>query len=489
MTAMQQVSPRVQLAGETDFAGFRAQARALLARGVPPDAVHWSTGAGAGDLFGADGSGQAQATAPVQPAAAITVPASFLALCREVVLHREQQRFALLYRLLWRMQREPQLRDDPLDPEMLLARRMAHAVAHDIHKMRAFVRFREVQEEDGSITHVAWFEPMHHIVETSAPWFMRRFARMRWALLTPDRSACWDGEVLRLGPGAAREDAPAPDAGEGLWLTYYRSIFNPARLKLATMRQHMPRRYWHNLPEAALIAPLAAGAQARSGGMIAQPATQPLRRIAKLARSSCEPRTAVPPPGTLEALHAAVRQCTGCPLAAQATQAVPGEGPLAPALMLVGEQPGDQEDLRGRPFVGPAGQLLDRALRDAGLAREAVYLTNAVRHFKFELRGHRRIHKTPAQREAAACAHWLESEIALVRPRALVALGATAARALLGRAVAVGAERGRWLARADGLRVLVTWHPSALLRMAPQVQPAAFAQLVRDLSCAAEPAT
>jgi uracil-DNA glycosylase len=165
-----------------------------------------------------------------------------------------------------------------------------------------------------------------------------------------------------------------------------------------------------------------------------------------------------------------------------ATQAVAGQGPLNPRVMLVGEQPGDQEDLRGQPFVGPAGELLDRALRQLGIERRSVYLTNAVRHFRFELRGRRRIHKTPGQAEALACRHWLQEEIALVRPSVLVALGGTAARALLGRSVAVLSERGQWFERNDGLRVLVTLHPSALLRMPSEHLPPAFAQFVRDLA-------
>jgi DNA polymerase len=152
--------------------------------------------------------------------------------------------------------------------------------------------------------------------------------------------------------------------------------------------------------------------------------------------------------------------------------------------MFVGEQPGDQEDLAGRPFVGPAGQLLDRALQCAGLQRESVFMTNAVRHFKYEMRGKRRIHKTPSQQEAAACAHWLEQEIAWVQPSAVVALGSTAARSLLRRPVAVTSERGQWHTRADGLAVLVTLHPSALLRMPPAGQDAAFELFVRDLQLA-----
>jgi uracil-DNA glycosylase family protein len=147
---------------------------------------------------------------------------------------------------------------------------------------------------------------------------------------------------------------------------------------------------------------------------------------------------------TLASLHAAVQSCAACPIGACATQAVNGSGPLGARLMLVGEQPGDHEDLAGQPFVGPAGQLLDQALARAGLDRGELFLTNAVRHFKHELRGKRRLHKTPGQREATACLPWLLREIELVQPAALLALGATAARALLGPSVTLAESRGRW---------------------------------------------
>jgi DNA polymerase len=178
--------------------------------------------------------------------------------------------------------------------------------------------------------------------------------------------------------------------------------------------------------------------------------------------------------------------CRECPLGFNATQTVWGEGPVRAPLMLVGEQPGDQEDRQGHPFVGPAGRLLDRALAELGWPRDAIYLTNAVKHFKFEMRGKRRMHKTPAQREAAACLHWLESEIVHVRPQAIVALGATAARQLMGYAVPVMAQRGHWIEREDGLPVLITLHPSALLRVPDEDRAAAYAQWLDDLAQAAK---
>lgn len=186
---------------------------------------------------------------------------------------------------------------------------------------------------------------------------------------------------------------------------------------------------------------------------------------------------------SLDELKAATMRCRECPIGEFATQSVIGEGSAKARLMLVGEQPGDQEDLQGHPFVGPAGRVLARGLEQAGIPRDQVFVSNAVKHFKFELRGKRRIHKTPTQREVAACRHWLDDEIAIVQPQALVALGATAALSLLGRRVPVTAERGHWLVREeDGRRVLVTLHPSALLRTLPEEREAAFAAFVRDLA-------
>jgi len=182
----------------------------------------------------------------------------------------------------------------------------------------------------------------------------------------------------------------------------------------------------------------------------------------------------------LASLKAAAATCRECPIGFIATQTVWGEGPVRAPLMLVGEQPGDQEDRQGRPFVGPAGHLLDRAMQELGWPRDKVYVTNAVKHFKFEMRGKRRMHKTPAQREADACLHWLESEIAHVKPEAIVALGSTAARQVMGRPIAVMKQRGQWLTRDDGIRVLVTLHPSALLRSLDD-REAVYAAWIADL--------
>ncbi|WP_028046621.1 UdgX family uracil-DNA binding protein [Cellulomonas sp. URHE0023] len=190
----------------------------------------------------------------------------------------------------------------------------------------------------------------------------------------------------------------------------------------------------------------------------------------------------VPPTPTIAGLRAAAPACRGCELWAPATQVVFSRGPSDASIVLVGEQPGDHEDLEGEPFVGPAGRLLSDALRAAGIDEDAVYLTNAVKHFRFEERGKRRMHKTPTVTHLRACGPWLDAELAVVRPRVVVALGASAARAVLGRSVGVTRERGRIL---DG-GYLVTTHPSAVVRLRGRDGfESAFDALVNDLGLAA----
>ena len=192
-----------------------------------------------------------------------------------------------------------------------------------------------------------------------------------------------------------------------------------------------------------------------------------------------------PPPDNeaeLAALRAGMQDCRACDLYKNATQAVPGEGNEHPTIMFVGEQPGDQEDLAGHPFVGPAGKLLDRALDEAGVDRRQVFVTNAVKHFSWEPRGKRRIHKKPTVRQVAACNQWLQSEIRLVRPRIIVCLGATAAQALLGPKVKVTELRGTFVESPLPAQVFVTVHPSSILRGDPEDRERAFAAFVTDLA-------
>jgi len=189
---------------------------------------------------------------------------------------------------------------------------------------------------------------------------------------------------------------------------------------------------------------------------------------------------------SLRQLAEAERDCTRCPLYRDATQAVPGEGPSHAAFMLVGEQPGDKEDVAGKPFVGPAGRILDRALRDAGIAREETFVTNAVKHFKHEMRGKRRLHKRPNNYEIERCKIWLDEERRLVQPSAIIALGVTAARSLTGKTVTISKIRGQAISMADGTRLFITVHPSSLLRIEDENdKQKAYRQFVADLKNAA----
>jgi DNA polymerase len=185
---------------------------------------------------------------------------------------------------------------------------------------------------------------------------------------------------------------------------------------------------------------------------------------------------------SLKALGAAENACRRCPLYRGATQAVPGKGPRRAAIMLVGEQPGDQEDRQGLPFVGPAGRILDAALDDARLDRRKIFVTNAVKHFKFEMRGKRRLHKRPNAYEIDRCRQWLDAERALVKPKVVVAMGATAARGVSGKALTISRSRGRLISLADGVQMVVTVHPSYLLRIPDAADKRAQYRLfVRDL--------
>ena len=485
----------VVLAHEVDWEGWRSAARALAVEGVPPEQVLWSVRE-PDDLFADADAGPP----PPAPAGGFTVPRALVELAETAIQARDPERFALLYRLIWRAHGgEKHVLDAVTDPEVDRVRRLAQAVRRDTHKMRAFVRFREVQDSEGT-RYVSWFEPEHYIVEANAPFFVRRFATMVWSVLTPYRSAHWTGEELRFDRGANRAEVPDDDALERYWRAYYGAIFNPARLKVDAMRAEMPRKYWRNLPEAAAIPDLIRAASARTQNMVEQTVTPPPKapsatsaapETAPVATNPAKP--ALIRPAGDEAALSALRQaakdaeaCRRCDLWQPATQVVFGEGPADARILMVGEQPGDQEDLAGRPFVGPAGQLLDRAMVEAGIDRQEVYVTNAVKHFKFVPRGRRRIHEKPGVGEINACRHWLELERAEIRPALTVMMGATAARAVLGRTVAITRERGKPVALDGNAQGFITVHPSYLLRLPDEdAKVREYAAFVADLRHAA----
>lgn len=458
---------------------WRDAARLALHRAVPPEQLDWLQGDDASLLDAPALPGLDEATeGPLQ--APTRVSRAFVELAAACLCHRDRQRLSLLYRMLWRIASgERHLLANPTDPDVLRAMALQQAVRRDTHKMKAFVRFRSVPGEPDAF--IAWFEPEHHIVDRVAPFFARRFTGMRWAILTPSRSVRWDGQQLSFGPGGHQADAPTGDAREELWRTYYANIFNPARLNTRMMQQEMPARYWKHLPEASLLPALVRDAGDRVQHMHDRDARAPQRRIPERTIALRAPATAKG--DDLDALRTAAAGCRRCPLWEPATQTVFGEGPQDARVMLVGEQPGDTEDLSGHPFVGPAGQLLDRALRELGIDRSTLYLTNAVKHFHFERRGKRRIHSKPQHTHINACRPWLLAEIDSVRPQVIVCLGASAAAAVFGSGFSLMRDRGRWHTLEDGTRGFATVHPAWVLR-----QPAgpdserAYQLLVADLA-------
>ena len=453
MTALQHVKLGtyyvVHMPEPDDFAFWRERARQLVQCDVPPDRVAWVEPGGNGSLFS-----QGDKSLPVPDDATRVARASkrFLSIARNVAHHSDPERFSLLYAMLWRLQSRPRLMEDKADPQVRRLEDMDKAVRRDAHKMHAFVRFRMVEDEGGNEHYVAWFEPDHHIVRREAGFFVRRFANMRWSILTPRGCIHWDGETLRESGPAQKSDAPQGDPAEDLWRKYYASIFNPARLKIGAMLKEMPRKYWKNMPEAALIPELVAGAQRRESEMVDAGALE------------FEDR-----PETLAAIDKAIHACRKCPIGNLDNRAVMGEGPNDAALMIVGEQPGDQEDQVGKPFVGPAGQVLDAALAQAGIARDKAYVTNAVKHFKYVQRGKRRLHQSPTAKEIDICRWWHEAERAIVKPKVVLALGASAARAMLGKTVSISKVRGEPIPLDDtgfgASELWVTAHPSYLLRL------------------------
>jgi probable DNA metabolism protein len=455
------------------FTAWQQAARRALRDGVEPGVIHWQELDDSQPTLGIFEEGDENPTAvPTNH----RVPRRFLDIARRVACHRDPKRWALLYRTLFRLTHgEPHLLEVTVDPDVHRLTQMDQAIRHDVHKMRAFVRFRAVTDDDGGPWYVAWFEPAHHVVEWNAPFFVDRFANMRWSILTPDRCAHWDGKNIQFSAGLPRTEAPDADAVEALWRQYYAHIFNPARVKIHAMQTEMPKRYWKNLPEAELIPALIRKAPARVETMIARSKSQYLPDAAWQPAKPPETRD-------LEILREAAARCTACPLCENATQTVFGEGPSEAEVVFVGEQPGDTEDRQGHPFIGPAGKLLDRALAEAEIDRDKVYVTNAVKHFKWEPRGKRRIHQKPSSRDITACKPWLEAELIALQPRVLVALGSTAAETLIGTGVRVLRDRGQILKSEFCPQTIVTVHPSSLLRAPNEAARAeAYEQFLRDL--------
>lgn len=447
------------------FGDWRKAARSLLLGGIVSEEIDWRTGAPAPDEESTSHAG-----------AELRLPRALMSLLETVAHFRDAGRWELMYRLAWRTLHENRrLLEDQADADVRHAQTMERVVNRECHKMHAFVRFREVEREGATKAFFAWFEPEHEILRRAVPFFTKRFTNMEWTIATPDGAAVWEQGALRFLDAPPIEDRPKHDALESLWRTYYRSICNVSRITPGAMQREMPQRYWRNLPETAEIPRLV-----RDGAELFDKRHSEADEAAlSMARAVQDALSKLPAAGDGAAA------CRRCEIWRNATQAVSGEGPSKARIMLVGEQPGDEEDLRGKPFVGPAGKVLDAALDAAGLIRGKLYVTNAVKHFKWEPRGKRRLHKRPDTREISACNVWLQREIDSVRPRVIVALGASAMRALTGATASVESSRGAAIPHSSGAEIVCTYHPSAILRADPGEAARLRGSLIEDLRRAA----
>ncbi|OEZ98926.1 UdgX family uracil-DNA binding protein [Duganella sp. HH101] len=456
------------------FDEWRIAARGFIARRVAPETIEWLSSAGAGDLLSGASAPAAATTEESGGQAGTRLPRQLMALLEAASCHSADDRWAFLYSKVgvWRWQRGERDVVSPADADGARLHGMVKAVRREEHDMHAYLRFRERKEADGAPRFVAWFEPTHHVLPQVAVHFARRMGNVTWMIATPQAAVLWDGEALHEAPSLLRSAADIEDAGEALWLTYYRSIFNPARLNADLLRSHIPSRFWKNLPEGAIV-PAMISAAANGERRTGQAETVGRRGGSAIAVAAADAQPQRGHPTTLD-------QCRRCELWKNATQAVPGAGPQRARIMLVGEQPGDQEDLEGLPFVGPAGAVLDKAMAEAGMDRGSIYLTNAVKHFKWELRGKRRLHKTPAQKEISACHLWLEEELARVRPDVVVALGGTALKSVLQDGSATMAPAMDAPVRHEGRWLVVVYHPSYVLRAPDEASRRAAYQVIVD---------
>jgi DNA polymerase len=458
------------------FDAWRQAARNALSHHIPPEAIEWSKKP---SLF----------AGCALPETALTgnhaIPRRFLDLAGTVVWHNDPERYGLLYMALWRIShgdRQPMSAADTLGARL---EHMARNVRRDLHKMHAFVRFRELPGDGGRRRFAAWFEPDHNIIEPGSAFFAARFADMDWLIAAPQCSARFEDGTVSFSAGVSKPDIP-PDASEALWETYFTNIFNPARTNVRAMLSEMPKKYWRNLPETRLIPDMLANAGQRVNKMHHTQSSAVPPAAARISQRYRDSWPRVPHEfNSMADLALAATACQRCGLCEHATQTVCGEGNAEATLMIVGEQPGDREDLEGRPFAGPAGQVLRRSLSQAGIPADRVWLTNAVKHFKFRPRGKHRLHQTPAVHEIEQCRWWLMQEIALVRPRFILALGATAAFALTGTRLPVQERRQRPETGPFDIPVGFSWHPAFILRLPdPAQQRRAEQELIADLTLA-----
>ncbi len=443
---------------EPFFAAWRRAARALLRQGVEPSQIEWvefegQTAAGRDDP-GTIGMANAAASA-----AASAIPRDLLARLKTAACFRAPDRWALLYRILWRWTHGERHVLDLTDPDGALLDQRIQAIEHETGDLLILTLFRRRDPSMGLPEFVGWYEPHHDVLERAAARFATPMGDSTWMLATPHGAAFWNGMLLRIGrpvTEACEEalsastmtgEAITSEPTEALWLAYYASTLNAEPCPV-------PLRYWKMPPAGPPLPAHLARARSRLGAQSAAvtvPDAPPIEY------------SAVTPP--LREPTGPLATCRRCALWRNAKQAVAGTGPAHAAIMVLGEQPGEFENQHGEPFTGAAGQLLDAVLARAGLERTALYLTCAVKHYKWEIFDQQRVHRTPAWREVEACEYWLEEELTRIAPRVVVTLGATALKALTGPHINLSEYLGQTIAH-GGRLIVPSWHPSYALRTA-----------------------
>ncbi|KXV64328.1 UdgX family uracil-DNA binding protein [Acetobacter orleanensis] len=408
----------ILLAHQVDFKTWRNAAREHALAGTLPDALTWRVAQSAEDVQKAL---QAIPTEQTSPDHTLHLPRRLVEWILLAFQAPQPERFSALYRLLFRVVHEHlDLTTTDDDPDVRRVVALVEAVKAETERFR-FEFARHFADTEQNI----WIAtPSAYVVEGNAAYCMARYARA-WEVRTAYRSMKWDGKTLWFGRGKAESGSGSPvdwqQAGQGMWQDWPRTVLVPESEDIADTT-------------------------------------------------------------SLTALGAEAMDCRACALWRPASRTVFGEGTAEARVMLVGEQPGDQEDLAGRPFVGPAGQVLDRALEAAGLSRSSVYVTNAVKHFRFTWRNGRRLHQKPEQESMQACQMWLDAERRLIKPALIVMMGVTAAQSLLHRPVTISRERSRIFPLVDGSQGLVTVHPSYLLRLPSEAdKEREYARFVEDL--------
>ncbi len=448
---------------DSTFESWRKYARNLLEEKIHYNEVVWQSDR-TGSLF------DFVDAAPASQTSTLKIPRDFIQGAEFVAAFRDDSTWPLLYKLAYRIvYEEKNLMQIELDDDVLDFHRRMRLVSRDLHKVKAFVRFKEIKQNDKSI-YMAWHRPDHRVLKFSASFFTNRFNGMNWAIFTEDESMSWIDNQLSFGPGITQQEAQAFDHTEELWKTYYGSIFNPGRLKVKMMKKELPLRHWATLPEAEIIDQLIADAPKRLDEFYESQRPSAVQWVPKGNKEA-----------TLPELKAALPNCNACGICSKATAPVFGEGPSTAEIVFVGEQPGNEEDLSGSPFVGPAGKLLMEALDKAGIKREEVYLTNAVKAFKWKEQSGIRKHVNPSAFEIGACRPWVKAELDHIKPRILVCLGASAAQSVFGKMMKVHDSHGKIFQTSFSDKTIILPHPSAILRMTGRPQETLLEQFLSDI--------